>query len=100
MGLGGLRKVPGRELRQQTQWNELWTSGSIPSPLLAHLTLVAQYLLDAYSGPRLGARILTVTKTDTVPTLTEISKEDKDKTSNYTKVKESSDQGMCQGGGE
>lgn len=40
-----------------------------------------------------------MTKTDTVPTLTEISKEDKDKTSNYTKVKEALIKGYAKGMG-
>lgn len=63
---------------------------------------VEQYLLDAYSGSRpvLRARILTVTKPDTVSTLTEISKEYRDKASHFNKVKESSDQGCALGARE
>ena len=62
---------------------------------------VAQYLLDAYSGsgPVLGARIITVTKTDTVLTLTEISNEDRDKTSSCSKVKEGCDRVVHHGVG-
>lgn len=47
----------------------------------------------------LGARTITVTKTDTVPTLTELIKKDRDKTSSCNKVKRALNKGCALGWG-
>ena len=98
MCLGGLRNFHDRKWRLWIWWNEFWTNRLLH---LSELISFTWYLLDAYPGSRpvLGARTITVTKTDTVPTLTELSKKDRDKTSSCNKVKKSSEQGVCLGVG-